>query len=123
MDNIAPGKNEWFDGHQEMEQALVRFGRFVNDMEGNGKGDTYIDLARFLLDNRGGGSEYDQTHVPVTAEWREDLLEGIMTIKGKWADESPLLAIPYYARNNRDLPVKEENKTATSRVWIKRNQE
>ncbi len=69
VDNIGPGKNEWFDGHQEMEQALVRFGRFVNDMEGNGKGDTYIDLARFLLDNRGGGSEYDQTHVPVQEQY------------------------------------------------------
>ena len=32
--NIGPGKKVWFDGHQEMEQALVRFGRFVNDMEG-----------------------------------------------------------------------------------------
>ena len=29
--NIGPGKKDWFDGHQEMEQALVRFGRFVND--------------------------------------------------------------------------------------------
>jgi len=33
--HIGPGKKEWFDGHQEMEQALVRFGRFVNDMEGS----------------------------------------------------------------------------------------
>ncbi|MCW3054695.1 MAG: hypothetical protein JWN14_3865, partial [Chthonomonadales bacterium] len=36
--NIGPGKKEWFDGHQEMEQALVRFGRFVNDVEDKGKG-------------------------------------------------------------------------------------
>ena len=28
-----PPKQEWFDGHQEMEQALVRFGRFVNEVE------------------------------------------------------------------------------------------
>ncbi len=62
--NIGPGKKEWFDGHQEMEQALVRFGRFVNDMEGNGRGDAYIKLARFLLDSRRGGQEYDQSHVP-----------------------------------------------------------
>ena len=32
--NIGPGKKEWFDGHQEMEQALVRFGRIVNEQEG-----------------------------------------------------------------------------------------
>jgi len=69
VDNIGPGKKEWYDGHQEMEQALVRFGRFVNDMEGNGKGDSYITLAKFLLDNRGGGSEYDQSHVPVQQQY------------------------------------------------------
>ncbi|HWR37456.1 MAG TPA: beta-L-arabinofuranosidase domain-containing protein, partial [Clostridia bacterium] len=62
--NIGPGKKEWFDGHQEMEQALVRFGRFVNDMEGNGRGDAYIKLAKFLLDSRRGGQEYDQSHLP-----------------------------------------------------------
>ncbi|RYG25685.1 Tat pathway signal protein [bacterium] len=62
--NIGPGKKEWYDGHQEMEQALVRFGRFVNDMEGNGRGDSYIKLAKFLLDSRKGGSEYDQSHLP-----------------------------------------------------------
>jgi DUF1680 family protein len=62
--NIGPGKKEWFDGHQEMEQALVRFGRFVNDQEGNHRGDTYIALAKFLLDSRRGGNEYDQSHLP-----------------------------------------------------------
>jgi hypothetical protein len=67
--NIGPGKKEWFDGHQEMEQALVRFGRFVNDMEGQGKGDEYIKLAKFLLDCRRNGSEYDQSHVPVQQQY------------------------------------------------------
>ena len=62
--HIGPGKKEWFDGHQEMEQALVRFGRFVNDQEGNHGGDAYIELAKFLLDSRRGGSEYDQSHLP-----------------------------------------------------------
>ena len=62
--NIGPGKKEWFDGHQEMEQALVRFGRFVNDEEGSGRGDAYIALARFLLESRRGGQEYDQSHLP-----------------------------------------------------------
>ncbi|ESQ84058.1 Tat pathway signal protein [Asticcacaulis sp. AC466] len=62
--NIGPGKKEWFDGHQEMEQALVRFGRFVNDEEGHGRGDAYISLARFLLESRRGGQEYDQSHLP-----------------------------------------------------------
>jgi hypothetical protein len=67
--NIGPGKKEWFDGHQEMEQALVRFGRFVNDMEGSGRGDSYVSLAKFLLDSRKNGSEYDQSHVPVQQQY------------------------------------------------------
>jgi DUF1680 family protein len=67
--NLGPGKKTWFDGHQEMEQALVRFGRFVNDMEGNGRGDSYIKLAKFLLDSRQGGSEYDQSHLPMIEQY------------------------------------------------------
>ena len=67
--NIGPGKKEWYDGHQEMEQALVRFGRFVNDMEGNGRGDSYVTLAKFLLDCRKDGSEYDQSHVPAVQQY------------------------------------------------------
>jgi uncharacterized protein len=69
-DNLGPApKKEWFDGHQEMEQALARFGRFVNDMEGVGKGDRYIQLARFLLDCRKNGIEYDQSHLPVIQQY------------------------------------------------------
>jgi hypothetical protein len=68
--NIGPApKKEWYDGHQEMEQALVRFGRFVNDMEGGGRGDAYIQLAKFLLDCRRNGTEYDQSHLPVVQQY------------------------------------------------------
>lgn len=77
-DNLGPApKKAWFDGHQEMEQALVRFGRFVNEIEGAdakaaGKpqpGDRYVALAKFLLDNRKGGTEYDQSHLPVQQQY------------------------------------------------------
>jgi len=70
--NLGPApKKPWYDGHEEMEQALVRFGRFVNDHEGGGKGDNYIQLAQWLLDCRGqgGGTEYDQTHLPVIQQY------------------------------------------------------
>jgi uncharacterized protein len=67
--HIGPGKKAWFDGHQEMEQALVRFGRFVNDMEGQGHGDAYIALAQFLLESRRGGSSYDQSHLPPVRQY------------------------------------------------------
>ncbi|HEX6966310.1 MAG TPA: beta-L-arabinofuranosidase domain-containing protein [Gemmatimonadaceae bacterium] len=76
-DNIGPApKKAWYDGHEEMEQALVRFGRFVNDTEGKGKGDKYIQLAKFLLDSRYYAakdprerSEYDQSHLPVIEQY------------------------------------------------------
>ncbi len=63
-------KKAWYDGHEEMEQALVRFGRFVNDTEGPGQGTRYIALAKFLLDCRqGGASTYDQSLVPVVQQY------------------------------------------------------
>ncbi|MBC7785655.1 MAG: glycoside hydrolase family 127 protein [Burkholderiales bacterium] len=69
-DNIGPApKQAWWDGHQEMEQALVRLGRFINDTDAPGKGQKYIDLAKFLLDCRGGGETYDQSHVPVVQQY------------------------------------------------------
>lgn len=64
-----PPKKPWYDGHQAMEMALVRFGRFVNKVEGEGKGDRYIALAKFLLDCRRNGSRYDQSHLPVVQQY------------------------------------------------------
>jgi len=74
-DHIGPApKQEWFDGHQQMEQALVRFGRFVNEIEKKpgdkaGPGDRYIALAKFLLDCRRDGGESDQSHAPVQQQY------------------------------------------------------
>ncbi|AUN30682.1 Tat pathway signal protein [Niveispirillum cyanobacteriorum] len=67
--NIGPDKKPWYDGHQQMEQALVRFGRFVNDVEGGGRGDAYVALARFLTDQRRGGARYDQSHLPAVKQY------------------------------------------------------
>ena len=39
---------------------------------------------------------------PLTAAWRPDLLHGVMTLQGAFADGSPLVAIPNYARMNRE---------------------
>ncbi len=98
VNNLGPSpKKPWYDGHQEVEQALVRLGRFVNDLEGQGKGQKYIDLAKFLLDSRstgeqqanaeqggdfytggGGGDEYDQSHRPITQHNRPTGSHSIM---------------------------------------------
>jgi hypothetical protein len=53
---------------------------------------------------------------PLTAEWRGDLLGGVMAIKGSWADGSPLLAIPNYARNNRLAATSSEGAAANPAI-------
>lgn len=68
--NIGPTpKRFWYEGHQEIEQALVRLARFVEAIDGPGKGAKYLELARFLCDCRGKGDEYDQSHLPVTRQY------------------------------------------------------
>lgn len=70
VNNIGPApKQAWYEGHQELEQALVHLARFVEQKDGPGKGQKYIELARYLLDARGGGDEYDQSHLPVTQQY------------------------------------------------------
>jgi DUF1680 family protein len=39
---------------------------------------------------------------PLAAQWRAELLHGVMTLQGRFADGSPLVAIPNYARMNRE---------------------
>ena len=37
----------------------------------------------------------------LSADWKPDLLHGVTVIQGTFANGSPMLAIPNYARNNR----------------------
>jgi len=50
---------------------------------------------------------------PLTTEWKPELLGGVMTIKGTFADGSRLTAVPNYARYNRNPPVVEAPPSAT----------
>jgi hypothetical protein len=69
-DHIGPPpKKAWFDGHEELEHALVRFAALVDLVEGPGKGDKYVQLAKFLVSCRGGGSEYDQSYAPAIEQY------------------------------------------------------
>ena len=43
--------------------------RLVNEVEGAGRGDKYIRLSKFLLDCRGNGESYDQSHLPVVQQY------------------------------------------------------
>jgi DUF1680 family protein len=67
---------------------------------------------------------------PLRAQWRPDLLGGVVTIDGQWADGSEFVAIPNYARMNRVGPPHaypgDENVDAgdhkkpsiVSKVWV-----
>jgi len=67
--NIGPAKKTWWDGHENMEQALVHLGRFMNEFEGPTNGLKYIQLAKFLMDSRLNGGTYDQSHLPVIQQY------------------------------------------------------
>lgn len=68
--NLGPApKQAWYDGHQGIEIALVRLARHLERSAEPNNGRAYIALARFLLDSRGNGTEYDQTHLPVTRQY------------------------------------------------------
>jgi len=47
------------------------------------------------------------SNAPLKAEWRPDLLGGVMAITGTWQDGTPMLAVPNYARMNRIETPKE----------------
>ena len=69
-DNIGPApKKEWFDGHQEMEQALVRFGRFVNQVEGSQQGRPVHRPGEIPARLPARRREYDQSHLPVQQQY------------------------------------------------------
>jgi DUF1680 family protein len=69
-EHLGPApKKAWFDGHEEIELALFRFARLVDEVEGSEKGKKYEQLSKFLLDCRGHGGSYDQSHVPVTEQY------------------------------------------------------
>jgi uncharacterized protein len=60
--------------------------------------------------------------LPLSLEWQDKFLHGVMTIKGTWADGSPLLAIPNYTRMNRTPPTPVPvyaHSAPVSIVWIK----
>lgn len=68
--NVGPQSGrKWYGGHQELEQALVRLARVVDEVEGPGAGRRYVELAKYTMDCRQGGDEYDQSHLPVTRQY------------------------------------------------------
>ena len=68
--NIGPApKKSWYDGHQALEMSLVQLARHLEAIGEPDKCKDYIALSKFLLDARRGGSEYDQSHLPVIQQY------------------------------------------------------
>ncbi len=57
LKTFGPGKRKIYPGHQIIEMGLVKLSRVTGKKE-------YIDLAKFMLDCRGGSGEYWQAHKP-----------------------------------------------------------
>src|SRR5512142_801568 len=68
-------------------KVALRYGPLVYNIEKVDVGDVSKTLA---------------ADASLATEWRGDLLNGVMVIKGQFSDGSPLLAIPNYARMNRE---------------------
>ncbi len=52
-DTFGPApKRTWKNGHPGMEHALCRLGGLVNEVEGSGRGDKYVALARHFVDHQ-----------------------------------------------------------------------
>ena len=58
---FGPGKAEIWPGHQITEMGLAKLYRVTGD-------ERYLKLAKFLLDVRGPGREYNQAHKPVVQQ-------------------------------------------------------
>ena len=56
--DFGPGKLTYYPGHQVIEMGLAKLYRITNN-------ERYLNLAKFFLDCRKGGDEYNQAHKPV----------------------------------------------------------
>lgn len=56
--DFGPGKLAYYPGHQVIEMGLAKLYRITGE-------ERYLKLARFFLDCRKGGEEYNQAHIPV----------------------------------------------------------
>lgn len=56
--DFGPGKLAYYPGHQVIEMGLSKLYRITGE-------ERYLRLAKFFLDCRKGGNEYNQAHIPV----------------------------------------------------------
>ena len=59
--DFGPGKLSYYPGHQVIEMGLAKLYRITGE-------ERYLKLAKFFLDCRKGGEEYNQAHKPVVEQ-------------------------------------------------------
>jgi uncharacterized protein len=59
--DFGPGKLAYYPGHEVVEMGLVKLYRVTGRKD-------YLDLARYFLDVRRNGIEYNQSHLPVALQ-------------------------------------------------------
>jgi len=59
--DFGAGKLAYYPGHQVIEMGLSKLYRITGD-------EKYLKLAKFFLDCRKGGNEYNQAHIPVVEQ-------------------------------------------------------
>jgi DUF1680 family protein len=74
----------------DKDKVALRYGPIVYNIE-----QVDQDITGAILD----------PSAPLATEWRDDLLHGVTVIKGAFADGKPMMAIPNYARYNRNPPA------------------
>ncbi|MDX5479905.1 MAG: glycoside hydrolase family 127 protein, partial [Cyclobacteriaceae bacterium] len=60
-DDFGPGKIVSYPGHQIIELALAKLYRATGE-------EKYLKTSEFLLESRNNGSQYSQSHIPVTEQ-------------------------------------------------------
>jgi DUF1680 family protein len=85
-------------------QVALRYGTLIYNFE--------------EVDNQNRINEGNLGTGPLKAEWAPDFFNGMMLIKGTWADGTPMQAVPNFARMNRNEPRDPQIRTPRSRVWV-----
>ena len=85
-------------------QVALRYGPIIYNFE-------EVDNGNAINEGKLGNS-------PLKAEWAPDFFNGMVLIKGTWADGKPMIAIPNYARMNRNEPRDPNIRTSRSNVWV-----
>jgi DUF1680 family protein len=117
-------RRHWKAGDQIEFELPMEIQRITSDprIEAN-KGKVALRYGALLynfeeVDNGSRINEGNLGAGPLKAEWTPDFFNGMVLIRGTWADGAPMQAIPNFARMNRNEPREPQIRTPRSNVWV-----